>query len=208
MLIDHIGMATCFDCFQNGLLYILLPMLGAFAFWHQRHVGGFCRGPDADARLCLSVRVPALWQGRTSRSSSKDMDSEIEVMDDTLTPETAAALSERVGSCPARAHIRKEAPIARRCSWRRSACPSSKSTRRRKKPILIELSLFFDPDSVLIIQRDSGKLFDLTDPDAQIKGLSGFILSGMMKAHKEKAYLVTTGYNRNIIRFPGERKET
>ncbi len=68
-------------------------------------------------------------------------------------------------------------------------------------PILIELSLFLEGDSVLIIERDSGMLFDLTDPNAQIKGLSGFILSGMMDAHKERAYLVTTGYNRNMIRF-------
>ena len=67
---------------------------------------------------------------------------------------------------------------------------------------MIELSLLFDDDSVLIIERDSGELFNLTDPDIQIKGLSGFILSGLMEAHKEeKAYLVTTGYNRNMIRF-------
>ena len=42
---------------------------------------------------------------------------------------------------------------------------------------------------------------DLTDPDYQIKGLSGFTLSGLMEAHCEKAYLVTTGYNLNMIRF-------
>ena len=66
----------------------------------------------------------------------------------------------------------------------------------------MELSLFFEPDSVLIIERDSGELFDLTDPDLQIRGLSGFILSGLMEAQKEeKTYLVTTGYNRNMIRF-------
>ena len=75
--------------------------------------------------------------------------------------------------------------------------------RQSKKPVLVELSLFFESDSVLIIERDSGELFDLTDPDLPIKGLSGFVLSGLMEAHKEeKAYLVTTGYNRNMIRFP------
>jgi hypothetical protein len=73
--------------------------------------------------------------------------------------------------------------------------------RHKKKPPLIEFSLFFEEDSVLIIERDSGELFDLTDPDIPIKGLSGFILGGLMESHKEKAYLVTTGYNRNMIRF-------
>ena len=59
-----------------------------------------------------------------------------------------------------------------------------------------------------IIERDSGKLFDLIDSDAQISGLSGFVLSGLMEAHKEKAYLVTTGYNRNMIRFSRDQETT
>ena len=52
-----------------------------------------------------------------------------------------------------------------------------------RKAILIEISLFFESDSVLIIARDSGDLFDLTDPDLHISGLSGFILSGLMESH-------------------------
>ena len=44
-------------------------------------------------------------------------------------------------------------------------------------------------------------LFDLTESDVQVGELSSFILSGLMNAQKEKAYLVTTGYNRNMIRF-------
>ena len=73
---------------------------------------------------------------------------------------------------------------------------------------LFELSLFFEEDAVLIIERDSGVLFDLTESDAQVEGLSSFLLSGLMKGHEDKAYLVTTGYNRNMLRFPRERKET
>ena len=73
--------------------------------------------------------------------------------------------------------------------------------RQAKKPVMVELSLFFENDSILLIERDSGKLFDLTDPDTRVRGLSGFVLSGLMESHKEKKYLVTTGYNRNMIRF-------
>ena len=54
---------------------------------------------------------------------------------------------------------------------------------------------------MLLIERDSGEIFDLTDPDQAISGLSSFILSGLMEVHKEKAYLTTTGYNRNMMRF-------
>ena len=70
--------------------------------------------------------------------------------------------------------------------------------------LLVELSLLFDQDSVLLIERDSGEIFDITDPDMDVTGISSFIISGLMEAHKEKAYLTTTGYNRNMIRF---RKE-
>ena len=70
-----------------------------------------------------------------------------------------------------------------------------------KKPVLIELSLFFDPDSVLIIQRDSGKLFDIANPDQEIQSINRTILDGILSSLNEKAYLVTTGYNRHMVRF-------
>ena len=76
--------------------------------------------------------------------------------------------------------------------------------RQTKKPVLIEFSVFFEPDSVLVIERDSGELFDITDSDLNIQGLSGFVINGLLEAHKDKAYLVTTGYNRNMIRFSRE----
>ena len=79
--------------------------------------------------------------------------------------------------------------------------PEDSDVQKSKKEILFELSLFFEEDSVLIVERDSGELFDATDTDMHIKGLSGFILSGLLESHKEKTYLVTTGYNRNMIRF-------
>ena len=62
-------------------------------------------------------------------------------------------------------------------------------------------------DSILkgvITIPDSGKLFDITDPDLHIAGLSSMFLSGLMESHREKAHLVTTGYNRNMIRFSRE----
>ncbi len=56
--------------------------------------------------------------------------------------------------------------------------------------------------SVLLIERDSGVIFDVTDPELKIDGLSSFVINGLLNAQKEKAYLTTTGYNRNMIRFP------
>ena len=129
------------------------------------------------------------------------MESDIEVMDDNLSPESAAGLSDRVrSSLLSRQYARTTANDAA-LFVEEIGLTILERNRNAKKPILIELSLFFEAGSVLIMERDSGMLFDLTDPDAQINGLSGFILSGLMESHREKAYLVTTGYNRNMIRF-------
>ena len=45
MLIDRIGMVTCFACFQNGLLYILLPILGSVIFGINGMWAGFVAAP-------------------------------------------------------------------------------------------------------------------------------------------------------------------
>ena len=39
-------------------------------------------------------------------------------------------------------------------------------------------------------------IFDVTDPELKIDGLSSFVINGLLNAQKEKAYLTTTGYNR------------
>ena len=126
------------------------------------------------------------------------------VIEDVLTPETAGELSERVeGSLLSHQYTNRTSNRAALFVEEISLTILEKNP-QAKEPLFIELSLLFAEDSVLIIERDSGKLFDLTDPDASIRGLSGFILSGLMAAHREKAYLVTTGYNRNMIRFSRE----
>ena len=132
----------------------------------------------------------------------KDMGAEIEVMDDTLTPETAAALSEHVRANLLSHQYPKATATRASLFVEEIGLTVLEQNQKAKKPVLIEFSLFFTPDSVLIIERDSGELFDLTDPELQIKGLSGFVIHGLMQAQEEKAYLVTTGYNRNMIRFP------
>ncbi len=201
MLIDRIGMATCIACFQNGLLYILLPISGAVLLGFDGMWAGFAAAPVltlAAAMLFIHLRFgkenfPFLLKG---------MESEIEVMDDTLSPETTAALSERVGASLLSHQYPKETANRAALFVEEIGLSILERNKQAKQPVLMELSLFFEPDSILIIERDSGELFDLTDLDLQIRGLSSFILSGLMEAHKEeKAYFVTTGYNRNMIRF-------
>lgn len=202
MLTDHIGMATSFACLQNGLLYILLPILGSTLFGLNGMWAGFVIAPILT--LCFAMIFVYLKFGKDNFPFIlKSMESEIEVMDNVLTPDNTVALSEQVRESMLSHRYSKS--VANRAALFVEELGSTilEVNEKTKKPVLIELSLFFKEDSVLIILRDSGELFDATDPNLKVKGLNSFILNGLMEAQKEKEYLVTTGYNRNIIRFKG-----
>ena len=201
MLIDRIGMATCFACFQNGLLYILIPIVGFVLLGMNGMWAGFVAAPILTL-ICAMLFVYLRYGRDNFPFLLNGMDSEIIVMDRVLTPEAASALSEQVADSLISREYPKETADRAALFAEEIGLTVLEYNKQAKKPVLIELSLFFEDDGVTIIERDSGILFDLTDPDAQIKGLSGFILSGLMETHDEKAYLVTTGYNRNMIRFP------
>ena len=200
MLVDKIAMATSFACLQNGILYILLPILGGLIFGVNGLWAGFVASPILT--LVIAYTYVYLRFGKENFPYLlKDMDSEIVVMDDTLTPENAAHLSDKVRDSLLAHQYKRTAANNAALFIEEIGLTILERNKKAKKPLLIELSLFFEEGSVLVVERDSGVLFDLTASDVQVGELSSFILSGMMEAHKEKAYLVTTGYNRNMIRF-------
>ena len=205
MLIDRIGMATCIACLQNGLLYVLLPILGSLIFGMNGMWAGFVIAPILTL-ICAFSFVYLRFGKENFPFILKDMDSEIVVTDDKLTQESAGKLSGQVKDALLSRGYRKEEAVRAALFTEEICLTVLEQNGRAKKPVLIEFSLFFEEDSVLIIERDSGKLFDITDPDLHIEGLSSMILSGLMESQKEKAYLVTTGYNRNMIRFRREEK--
>ena len=207
MLIDKIGMATCFACLQNGLFYILLPIAGSTLLGKNGMWAGFVIAPVLT--LVTALGFVFLRFGKDNFPFLlKNFDSEIIVMDDMLTDDIAGKLSEQVGKSLLSHDFSQKESNRAALFVEEIGLTILEKNRHKKKPPLIEFSLFFEEDSVLIIERDSGDLFDLTNPDIRIKGLSGFILSGLMESHKEKAYLVTTGYNRNMIRFfKGKEKQ-
>ena len=200
MLIDHIRMATCIACLHNGLLYIVLPILGSFTFGFIGMWAGFVTAPLLTL-ICGYLFIYLRFGRDNFPFLLKDMDSDITVMDETLTPETAVTLSTNVEHSFL-SHNYPDA-IAKRASLlvEEIGLAVLEMNKNAKSPVLIELSIFFESDSALIIERDSGVLFDLTDPDIKIKGLGTFVLSGLIKEQPEMTYLLTTGYNRNMIRL-------
>lgn len=204
MLIDRIGMSLCFSCLQNGLLYILLPVFCCLLFGFNGMWAGFVLAPILTL-VCALGFVYCRFGKNQFPFLLQEMKDEIVVLDARLTPDSAADLSKQVEDCLLYHQWAKEAAGRAALFTEEMGLSILERNKKMKKHLLIELSLFLEEDSVLMIERDSGELFDLTDSDLTVKGLSSFVLSGLMTAQQEKNYLVTTGYNRNMIRFEKEK---
>ena len=200
MLINHVALSVAITMIKDGLLYSFLPLLASVLFGETGMWAAFAVTPAL--ALALSFFYIRLRYGTARFPHLLDnTDAEIIVMDDTLTKDSCVRLSERVQMAM------QEHGYSTRVATRAALFTEEigltilEKNAAGKKAILAEISLLFEDESVLLIERDSGEIFDLTDPDQAISGLSSFILSGLMEAHKEKAYLTTTGYNRNMMRF-------
>lgn len=200
MLVNHVALSVAITVLKDGFLYSVLPLLASVLFGENGIWVAFAVTPALALALSFlfiryhygAARFPYLLEKTKT---------EIIVMDDTLTSDGCARLSEWTQA--AMQEHGYSARVASRAALftEEIGLTILEKNATGRKPILIEISLLFEDGSALLIERDSGEVFDLTDPDQAISGLSSFILSGLMEAHKEKAYLTTTGYNRNMIRF-------
>lgn len=200
MLVNHVALSVAITVLKDGFLYSVLPLLASVLFGENGMWAAFAVTPALALALSFlfiryhygAARFPYLLEKTKT---------EIIVMDDILTSDGCARLSEWTQA--AMQEHGYSARVASRAALftEEIGLTILEKNATRRKPILIEISLLFEDGSALLIERDSGEVFDLTDPDQAISGLSSFILSGLMEAHKEKAYLTTTGYNRNMMRF-------
>ena len=200
MLIDHVGLSVGITFLKDGLLYSLLPVLGSVLFRQAGLWSAFAVAPLL--ALGLSLLYIRLRYGKERFPYLlEDAKRPILVLDDTLTKENCVRLSEQVnGALRDRGFSDRSATQAALFTEEIGLTLIEKNKAVRK-PLLVEISLLFEKDSVLLIERDSGVIFDVTDPELKIDGLSSFVINGLLNAQKEKAYLTTTGYNRNMIRL-------
>lgn len=70
------------------------------------------------------------------------------------------------------------------------------------KEVLSELTVTVSDESVRLVLRDDGVIFNLCDADAHIDSLRTYMVSGMMERLQNRAYLTTTSYNRNTFVLP------
>lgn len=72
--------------------------------------------------------------------------------------------------------------------------------RNEGRRVLAEVTLDLN-DGVALTIRDDGVVFDITDSDARISSLRGYLVASVMERQARKLNLTTTGFNRNVFRF-------
>ena len=68
--------------------------------------------------------------------------------------------------------------------------------RRIKAEVTVDLN-----DGIALVLRDDGEIFDITDADARISSLRGYLVSNLMTVLPSRRNLTTTGFNRNVFRL-------
>ena len=200
MLVDRVGLAVGVTFLKDGVLYSVLPIVGSLLLGKTGMWAAFALSPVL-ALIITSIFIRWHYGKAHFPNLLVPKHADIVVFDSILTPEKCCELSEKVQKTMNERGYPKKQSMRAALFTEEIGLTIIEMNKDSKHPMLAEISLLFDEGSVLLIERDAGMVFDITDPDLKIAGLSSFILSGLMEAHKEKAYQTTTGYNRNMIRF-------
>ncbi|MBO4374273.1 MAG: hypothetical protein J5829_04115 [Lachnospiraceae bacterium] len=199
LYIDRVGLSVGMLCLKDGILSILLPVLFSSLFGESGLWFGFAAAPVLGALLSvLAIRImtrgedfPWLLQ----KNSCK----EVFVYDAVMSPESMTDASKKIRA------MMEDRGYSKNDALQAALFVEEISTtvleRNGNDEVTAEYSLLFDDDCARLVIRDSGVIFDVTDPDLKITGLSSFVINGLLKAKEEKGYVPTTGYNRNMIRF-------
>ena len=126
---------------------------------------------------------------------------DIVILEDVLKPESCARLSALVSKAITERGHAKEMANRAALFTEEILLTALEKNKTRKRQLQVELSLLFDKNSVRLIERDNGEIFDDTDQNMRVDGFSSYVLSRMMAVHQEKVYLTTTGYNRTMVQF-------
>ena len=129
-----------------------------------------------------------------------DQDHRIFIYDFDVSPETCADMSrtadEALRSCPYSRKTRMLAGI-----FIEDMLMLFFDKNGEKGGLHAECTIIAEPGGVRLILRDSGAVFDATDEDAFPDSFRQYVVANLMSVQENKAYLTTTGYNRNELFF-------
>ena len=127
-----------------------------------------------------------------------DREDAIRVFDLDLDPATICGASASVG-----AHLEAKGVDGRRASKAALLVEEALMIVRDRnsgKSIKAEVTVDLN-DGLMLVLRDDGEIFNITDADARVSSLRGYLVSNLMTVIPSRRNLTTTGFNRNIFKL-------
>jgi len=66
-----------------------------------------------------------------------------------------------------------------------------------KRKVLSECNILISNDTIRMITRDNGMIFDITDADAKVEDLRSYVLARLMEKNSDRTHVTTISFNRN-----------
>ena len=167
---------------------------------------GLAAAPVLSTLVCaliISLRTP---RDQFPFMLPRDPDSETYIYDFEVTPENAADMSRTAGEV-LRANGFSERTQTLAGVFVEDILMLVREKNGGKKKLFAECTILAEKDGVRLILRDSGVIFDVTDADARASSFRQYLVANLMVRQQLKAYLTTTGYNRNELFFPEKREQ-
>ncbi len=200
LIVDHVALSAGIIVLKDGVLYTFLPILASVLLDENAMWAAFAVSPFL--AVILTLLYVRIRYGKEQFPYLLEADSnDIVILEDLLTPESCSGLSALISKeFMERGHTSEMANHAALFT-EEILLTALEKNRMRKRLLQVEISLLFDKDTVQLIERDNGEIFDNTDQNMRIDGFSSYVLNRMMGVHQEKMYLTTTGYNRTSLQF-------
>lgn len=185
------------------LAVLAAPLALALAGGSAIGVNGVWTGLGVAPLLALAL-VSAYLLVRTGWRSfpyllDAGREANLRVFDLKLDPESICAASAQVG-----AHL-KDRGIGELRAGKASLLVEEAlmvvRDRNAGKRISAEVTVDLNDGGLTLVLRDDGKLFDITDADADITSLRVYLVSNLMTEIPNRRNLTTTGFNRNVFRL-------
>lgn len=185
MCVERSSLAVVISILSYSALPVLCAAIGVSVSAHALYFG-FAVGP----LLGLLVGAPIIFFARGKKSFPLLLDlsalAETESYTLKLSDEAVVEVSRKLKNLRVSLLV-EEALLAVR-------------DRNLPRPVLAEVTIRGGAEPRLIL-RDDGEIFDITDADAKITSLRGFVVASLMEKHLNRLNLITTGFNRNVFKI-------
>lgn len=125
---------------------------------------------------------------------------EIHNFDIDVSPESVVNLREEIGTLLDKKHVCSKSLFQAKLLIEDTILLTLEKNPEKK--LIAEVSLTFREKDFILVFRNNGPIFDVTDADGQITSFRSNVVYAMMSKINSRQYLMTSGFNRQMFTLP------